>query len=140
VEPVVIEPDDRGRFTLSANDAELHGEQIRVQTREMRPNIGFWDRADEWPWWKIRVVTAGAWRVSLEVATAHEGAGLSIEIADQTLSAAVPATGGWDSYRSVPAGVARLSTTGEHTVVVRPASLPPWKAVSLRAVRLTPVD
>jgi len=53
-------PDAKGVVTLLPNDAELHGEQIKVEAQGGQPNIGFWDKPEEWVSWKVKVDKPGA--------------------------------------------------------------------------------
>jgi alpha-L-fucosidase len=38
---VILTPDSKGNLTLQADDAELHGDQIKVETQGGKPNLGF---------------------------------------------------------------------------------------------------
>jgi alpha-L-fucosidase len=50
--PLVTFPDTQGRLTLSADEAQLHGDQVNVESRDGQPNIGFWDKPEEWVSWR----------------------------------------------------------------------------------------
>ncbi len=133
-----MQPDPKGVFVLDADDAELHGERIKVETRGMRANIGFWDESGEWISWKFQCDKAGAYQVSLDVSTVHAGVELAVEIGGQTLTAKVPRTGDWEKFQSVGAGRVQVKQPGIQSVKVRPKDTAAWKAVNLRNVRLTP--
>jgi hypothetical protein len=47
----VIHPESKGDVLLSATNAELHGNQIQLETQGGLPDIGYWDKADEWVSW-----------------------------------------------------------------------------------------
>src|SRR5208283_4543288 len=49
----LIQPDASGTITLAADDDELHGAQVKVEEKDGKSNIGFWDRADESASWKV---------------------------------------------------------------------------------------
>ena len=139
-EAVVVQPDAKGVLNLDANDAELHGGQIKVETHDMRPNIGFWDKADEWVSWKMQVEKLGTYKVSLDVATLHAGIEVVVELAGQTLSARVPQTGRWDKFQGCGAGRVEIKQPGVQEVKIHPRDAANWKAINLRMVRLTPVQ
>ncbi|MCX7819846.1 MAG: alpha-L-fucosidase [Kiritimatiellae bacterium] len=139
VEPTIVAPDRNGAFRLDPDDADLHGERLRVESYGSHANIGYWDRADEFAVWRIRVPTAGVWRVVVEAATVHEGSGWAIEAAGQTLRANIPPTRAWDVFRTFEAGRLRVETAGVYEVRVRPLDAATWRAINLRSVRLTPV-
>ena len=133
----ITPPDGRGSFNLLAEAAVLHGDQIKEESQGDQPNIGFWDKADEWVSWKIRVATPGRFAVSASFATPHEGGEVSLGVGGQTISAKVPQTGGWGEFRTTEFGQVNLQQAGEQVVSVRARSADTWKAVNLRAVTLT---
>ena len=45
----LIQPDASGTLALTADDAELHGEQIKVEEKGGQSNIGFWDKPKNRP-------------------------------------------------------------------------------------------
>ncbi len=136
VEPVIVEPDSKGSFRLDPDDAELRGEQLRVESYGSRPNIGFWNRPSEFALWRIRVPTAGVWRVILDVATVHAGSGFAVEADGQTLAVPVEATGAWDAFQPREAGRIRIESAGVHEVRLRPLDPATWRAVNVRSVRM----
>ncbi|MCX7007077.1 MAG: alpha-L-fucosidase, partial [Kiritimatiellaeota bacterium] len=73
-EAVVVQADSKGNYKLDANDAELHGEQIKVETKGVHTNIGFWDKPTEWASWKVQFDRPGKFKVNLSIATTHDGA------------------------------------------------------------------
>ena len=46
-------------------------------------NIGYWDRADAWVSWKIKVTTPGAFHVTADIAAITAGSEIVFELADQ---------------------------------------------------------
>jgi len=139
-EPVIVQADSKGLFKLDAYDAELHGDKIKVEMRGVHANIGFWDNANEWASWKVQFDKPGTYRVNLDVATVHAGIEATVEIAGQTLTAKIPQTGDWDKSQGCGAGKVEIKQPGVQTLAVRPADAKKWKAINLRAVRLSPVE
>jgi len=63
-----------------------------------------------------------------------------VEIAGQTFIAKIPQTGDWDKSQGCFGGKIEIKQAGVQTLKVRPADAKKWKAVNLRAVRLSPVE
>jgi alpha-L-fucosidase len=94
VEPIA--PDRQGRLILTADAAELHGEQIGQEQRGGQANIAFWDRGSEWVSWKVRFASAGKYQLSINSATPNRNAAFVVEIAEQRLEGTAPQSGAWE--------------------------------------------
>ena len=140
-EPVIVRADAKGGLKLDANDAELHGEKLKVEIRGVHPaNIGHWDKASEWTSWKVQFDKAGTYKVELDVASLGAGIEATVEVAGQTLIATIPQTGDWDKAQICAAGFVEIKQPGEQTLSVRPADASNWNAINLRSVQLTPAE
>ena len=137
---IIIQADAKGAFRLDANDAELHGDQIKVESKGVLNNIGFWDKSTDWASWSVQVDKPGAYQVSLELATPHSGGVYVVEIGDQTLAAKVRPTGDWDKFQGSTAGRIELKAPGTRVVKVRAKDAASWKAINVRAVKLTRIE
>jgi alpha-L-fucosidase len=137
---IAVEPvraDAKGVFTLSPDDAELHGNQIKTEAQGGKPNIGFWDKADEWASWKAQVEKPGTYRVTADIAGLVESA-FVVEAAGQSLAGASAATGAWDKFQAVTVGTLDLKQAGVVEIKIRPKDAASWKAINLRGLKLTP--
>ncbi len=135
----VVQADATGKLTLNAGDAELQG-AVQVETKGGGENIGFWDSASDWVSWSVKFDKAGAYAVSLNLATVHEGATAVVEVGGQTLTVKLPKTDDWAKFQSAPAGTLTVAKPGMQTVKVRAADAATWKALNLRAVQLVPAN
>ncbi len=135
----VIRADAAGALTLKAGDAGLEG-GLQVEAKEGVENIGFWDSADDSAAWNVRFDKAGAYKVSLNSATPHDGATAVVEAGGQTLTVKVPNTGDWMRFQDVPAGTLTIGQPGVVPVKVRSADAATWKAINLRTVKLAPAE
>ena len=135
----VVQADATGKLTLNAGDAELQG-AVQVETKGGGENIGFWDSASDWVSWSVKFDKAGAYAVSLNLATVHEGATAVVEVGGQTLTVKLPKTDDWAKFQSAPAGTLTVAKPGVQTVKVRAADAATWKALNLRAVQLVPAN
>jgi alpha-L-fucosidase len=134
-----IRPDAQGVLTLGAADAELHGDGIKQEEKGGKPNIGFWDRGDEWVSWKAQFPQAGAYQASALCATVHAESEVVLEVAGQRLVGKVTQTGGWDAFRPLDLGRIEVKEAGDQAVSVRPRDAAAWKAINLASVTLKPV-
>ena len=79
----------------------------------------------------------GEYRVEIELACADGAAGSRVQFdaCGQSLDFIVPATGGWQSYRTVGLGRVKVPV-GSHSVVLRALSKPGEAVVNVRQVRM----
>ena len=134
----VLKPDAEGRLTLSADDAVLHGDQIKLEEKGGKSDIGFWDHRDESVSWAAQGVKAGTYKVSVVVATISSAANFVVEIGDQPLSALVQSTGGWDQFATTDLGTVELKQAGRLEVKVHAKEGAEWHAINLNSVALVP--
>ena len=134
-----IKPDAKGVLTLGADDADLHGDQINHETQGGLPNIGFWDKGDEWVSWTAQIDKPGDFKVSANLATIHESISFTVEAGDQSVAGTASRTGGWDKFQRVEVGQVRLTKSGPLTVKLRPTDPKHWSAINANDIKLTPV-
>ncbi|WP_165231727.1 alpha-L-fucosidase [Aquisphaera insulae] len=135
---IVIAPDAAGKIALDADRAELHGDQIKVEEKMGKANIGFWDRPEDHASWKVKFPAAGKYRVAVTAATIAPDARVLLDVAGSTLSIAPENTGGWDVFHDSSAGTIDVPRAGELEVALRPAGRTNWRPINVRAVTLTP--
>lgn len=133
-EAVIVQPDGKGNIKLDANDAELHGEQIKVEQKGVHANIGFWDRNDEWASWKMRIPAPGRYNISINAATTADASAFTLAIGGRKLDGRVTKTGEWDAFRNFKLGLVEIDQTGVVEVTVRPEP-GAWHAINVRDVR-----
>ena len=83
---IIVSPDAQGSVTLNPDDAELHGDQIKIEAQGGQPNVGFWDKPEEWVSWQVKFDKPGKFQVSTSCATVHADAEFVVEAAGQSLS------------------------------------------------------
>ena len=136
--PAVVTPDSKRRFTFTADDATLHGTTLKLEEQGGKPCIGFWDNGGEWVSWNAQFTQPGKYKVSATLATVHSDANFVIEVGGESITAAAPATGGWDKFESHDLGEIEIKQPGPLEVKVRAQDAATWKAVNLNSVRLVP--
>jgi hypothetical protein len=144
----LVLPAADGTIALTPHDAALEGPSIRVEQvgviGDVSHNIGYWLDPAATASWPIGVGFGqeGEFRVEVELACADAAAGsrvrLDIEGGAGLAEFTVPATGGWQSYRTVDAGRVTMPA-GSHKAVLRALSKPGEAVVNIRSVRLVPV-
>ena len=121
---------------LSAADADLHG-QLQIETKDDKPNIGFWTDGDDWIEWSFRIQQPGRFKVEADVATTSES-GLVVQCGEQTLTPKIQNTGNCAKFEAVELGEIRIEQAGEGSLVVR-AHKDAWSPVNIRSITLQPV-
>jgi alpha-L-fucosidase len=134
----VIQPDKRDVLTLDPDSADLHG-NLKVEQRQGRPNIGFWDDSHDWASWKVAFAHSGTYRVTARCAAAVGDSELAVEVAGRTLTARAGRTSDWGKYAAVDFGTIEIAKPGPEDIKVRPANADNWRAVNLREVKIAPV-
>ncbi len=134
---ITVSPDAQGDFQLVPDDADLHGDQVKTETQGGQPNIGFWDKADEWVSWNVRVDKPGKYLLSVSCATPHADAEIVAEVAGRAIAGKPARTGGWADFRVAELGQVEFTEPGVQVVSIRPLDAASWKAINLRWVRLS---
>ena len=146
--PFLVFPSDGGAIALTPHDATLEGPSIRVEQigviGDVTHNIGYWLDPSATASWPVGIGSGqgGEYRVEIELACADAAAGSRVQFAvapSAPLEFTVPATGGWQSYRTVEIGRVALAV-GSHSAALRALSKPGEAVVNVRSVRLLPVS
>ncbi len=135
--PVVVLADDKGAFNLRADDAELHGSQIKVEMKGVHANIGFWDKADEWASWRLKITQPGTYKIGGQIATVRDDAECVVEFAGRTLSARPARTGDWAEFKGVGFGTVEVKEPGELVLNLKARDAASWKSINVRSLRVT---
>ena len=135
----LILPDVKGSLTFGADEAELHGQRIKVETKSGKSNIGFWDNANEWASWRARISNPGKYKITTTLAVAKSKAEFLVEVGGEKISATVPTTSGWDQYATTEIGTVTIKQGGDFTLKVLAKDAASWKPINLSSIRLDPV-
>ncbi len=134
----VITPDAKGRLTFSADDAILHGDQLKLEEQGGLPDIGFWENGNEWVSWNAQIAKPGAYKVRATTATIFSNAEFVVDAGGTTLAGSAPATGSWDKFQTIDLGQIRIQQPGDLVLKVRAKDAADWHAINLNSVSLTP--
>jgi alpha-L-fucosidase len=143
--PFLVFPDTRGMLSLTPHDATLDGPSIRIERvgviGEVTHNIGYWLDPAATASWPVGIGAAqgGTYRVEIDLACTDAAAGsrmrLEIEGGAGSPEFTVPATGGWQSYRTIEVGRVELPL-GSHRAILRVLSKPGEAVANVRSIRL----
>ncbi len=136
----IVEPvraDAQGNLLLSADKAEMHGDQVNTESRDNLTNIGFWDNGSEWVSWNAQFDSPGVYKLSATCATPHAETEFALEIAGQLLLGKVLQTGDWGAFKVFDLGQVEIKQPGKQTISIRPSNGNNWKPINLRCVKFT---
>ena len=132
-----LAPDAKGNLRLSADDAQLHGDQIKTEDHGGQPNIGYWDHGSDWVSWKVQFPQPGVFKVTASCACVSGESEFVVELAGQQISGKAGQTAGWDQFKELSLGQVEITQPSEQVVKVRPKDPQNWRAMNLRFVKLT---
>ena len=135
VATTTVTQDVSGNLNLSASTAIIHGSGVNTENDGAQPNLGFWDKPEDWVSWDTVVASGGKFEATAFVATESFPTTFNFKIAGQTLVGNVPLTNGWQSYQEISLGTVILKK-GKLEATLKPASATTWKPMNLRGVRL----
>lgn len=147
--PFMVFPSADGVLTLTPHDATLEGPSLRVEAvgaiEDVKYNLGYWLDPVATATWPIGIDPGaglgegqdGEYLVEAELgcADASAGAKMKLETPGGPLEFSVPATGGWQQYRTIELGRVKLPP-GEHKLVLRALTKPGEAVVNVRAIWL----
>jgi putative heme-binding domain-containing protein len=138
-EPKLVRPEAlRGELWLLAKDCEIYGKTLIFEPQY--GNLGYWQSDDDHAAWSFEIVRPGKYAVSLDYACEDGAAGqtVALDVGGERVTAKVPGTGNWDSYRQLELGRVDLAA-GVQPLVVRPDGRLGGPLIDLKSVRLRPV-
>ena len=142
VEPFVIQPDDKGRFTLGVESSEI---ETRFEQRAKKENalghvyLTNWTRPDDIPTWNFTVPKAGRYKVEISYGATRAGndKAFLVSIGDKSVSGKTIETGNDWVFQSHQLGTLNLQA-GAQTLQVKSATTQGLGGVTLERVKLVP--
>jgi len=139
IAPAIV-ADKNGDITLAPDAADLHGSQLQVEEKDGQPNIGFWDKAEEYATWKVKFPGPGKYAIVADFATVNDGAQYVVKVAGAQLSGTVVNTGDWATFKENEVGQIELHEGGEQIITLQPMDASHWKAINLRWVKFRKIS
>ncbi|MCA9085902.1 MAG: c-type cytochrome, partial [Planctomycetaceae bacterium] len=136
-QPATVTSDDGGMLRLTAAVAEIRGNDITFE--QSFGNVGYWHHQADQVRWQVDVATSGTFDVYLNASCADDSAGNRFRLSGlgNSMEGVMSGTGGWDRYRPVRLGTAKLSA-GRHVVILQPSAPVKGALLDLKEVRLVP--
>jgi alpha-L-fucosidase len=126
--------------TLTAEQAVLEGEQIKLEEKGGEQNIGFWDRPTEKIHWLANIKRQGSYTVRGEFSAAEGSTKLLLQsLSGSSTAAEIPASDGWEKPVMVNMGWLNFDKPGVYHLVLAPAEAQKWKAVNVFKIQLAPL-
>lgn len=121
-------------IVLKAEDAVLNGQQIRMEKRANRMNIGWWDKPDEDVHWLLKIVDVGDYHFRGEFASL-ESSQLVMQVDGKQVVFPVAATGNWDKPSVVEIGTIHFDKPGVYHVRLSPKQNDAYHSVNLWSIQ-----
>ncbi|MEQ1861062.1 MAG: c-type cytochrome [Chthoniobacteraceae bacterium] len=137
-EAPAINPTPNGELRLPASAASVYAQKLAY-----RPSLDVlapWRLADDVAGWRVEVARGGAYKVFVLLAADDASAGdqFALETDGSSTTGTVLSSGGYESFREVPAGQLTLKP-GVNRLLLRPHGPLRQELADVRAVRLAPV-
>lgn len=137
IERAGLAQDHDGSVLLPAEEARLHGSEIKYEAGEQRDCLGFWTNPADWADWSFQVTRPGKFDVTAEVAALDKGS-LEVSVGDSKTQGGAAATGDYGKFKVAKLGTLEIAAPGKVTLAVRPVT-DGWHPLNLKAIRLKPV-
>ena len=137
VPPLAADAD--GSFTLGAAQAGISGEDLFVEKKGEKENLGHWINAKDAAHWNLKATTPGRYKVSAIYSSPGGGNTFSVSIGETKLTAKTQATGGFEKFQEFALGEVEMKQLGLVEVIVRPEGALRGALMNLQAIRLVPV-
>jgi putative heme-binding domain-containing protein len=134
-QPEKVRPENDGSLRLKASSSEIFGRTLVFE--KPYDNLGYWSSPDDRAVWTVEVPREGHYVVWLDWACADQAAGNTLELASgaERMTAKVPSTGSWDTYRFARHGEIRLAA-GTQQIVMRAAGPIRGALIDLKEIKL----
>lgn len=133
-----LKPAANGELILPARQAAVFAQ--RLAYRPALDVLAPWTVAEDIAEWRVEVPRGGAYEVSVTLAADEASAGdqFMLETDGSSATGTVPSTGGYSTFREVPAGTIQLKP-GVNRLLLRPRGPLKQELADVRGVRLAPV-
>ena len=137
---VGIKADAGGKIALTAEAGEVEGGHLKTEDHGGIANLGFWDSAEDSVSWPVEFKRAGTYAATATISCMNGPTSVTLELAGESTSAQVVATGGWNDYRELTLGKIEVKKAGVAEIKLRPTDPDHWHPVNLRKIVLAPAE
>ncbi|MEX2112533.1 MAG: sulfatase/phosphatase domain-containing protein [Pirellulales bacterium] len=130
--------DKQGNVLLPGKTAVIHGVMLRYEPLPHKNTLGFWTRADDWASWDFQIDRPGKFEIEILQGCGPGSGGSQVDfsVGEQTVTAAVEETRGFQDFVARRIGPIELDRPGRYTLTVKPRNKPGAAVMDLRQVRL----
>lgn len=130
-----------GVVSMHSSTADVNGIMLRYEPLPNKDTLGFWVRAEDWASFEFTLTKPGKYHLIPHVGCGTNGGSLvNFEVAGQTLSLTVPATGGFQNFQPQDLGVVTFDKPGRYTLTIKPQKKEGVAVMDVRLVVLKPVE
>lgn len=144
VATVPVKANQSGILELNANDADLHGNTIKMEYKsdDFIPTIGQWSNENDTVAWPIETGKAGDFTITMTYSCPEASAGSEIRIiaGDQELLYSIESTPSWDAYTVFEAGKIRFPKAGKYEIWIKPVKIAKDSVMNLRKVEIKSIE
>ncbi len=131
---------DDGTVTMPASTADVFGTMLRYEPLPHKDTLGYWVNQDDWAQFELTLKRPGRYHVIPSVGCGTQGGSLvNFELAGQTLSLTVPATGHFQNFVPQDLGVVTIEHPGRYTLTVKPQKKAGVAVMDVRQIELKPM-
>ena len=126
---------------MHSSTADVNGIMLRYEPLPNKDTLGFWVRQEDWASFEFTLKVPGKYHLIPHVGCGTAGGSLvNFEVAGQTLSLKVPATGGFQMFVPQDLGVVTFDKPGRYTLAIKPQKKEGVAVMDIRRVILKPAD
>lgn len=148
LQPVVLRANDAAILILNADDAQIDGKHLVMESFGPEPSIGFWNDTEDTFSFPVAFDKAGpqAGVLRWSCPAAAAGSRIEVQLIDKdkrvvsTLPWTVTATDGWNNFKTQPLGVLAVPATGTYTVRFIALDKPGEGVLNFASLRFQPAE
>jgi alpha-L-fucosidase len=140
---IMIEPSEWGNFALTANNAELDGDEIKVQDSGENANVGFWTNPKDAITWKFHVkdpqTLAYVCKLTFSCPSGVEGSTFTLLLdgKETGVKGVVTATKSWNDFETMELKGNFAMSAGKHMLRIRVDNMPHFAVMNVRSLSVT---
>jgi alpha-L-fucosidase len=141
VDPPIVTQGSDAPFELDYAEAVTAGKAVKRFNRDGKFHISKWTGPKDSATWRLLISQTGDYQVTIRYAAQAAWANRKyvVSVGNQSITAAVEATGDGYQYKTFDVGHVKIPKTGEYTVRVRPAADSDHYLMYFQALELEPV-
>lgn len=138
--PQIVNSNKTGAVTLAAHNAVTHGKLLRYEPQPHKNTVGYWANEADWCEWHFYLDQPGNFDVHIlqGCGKGQGGSTVAVSVGEQNVKFTVEDTGHFQNFKDRKIGTMSFSTSGLHTLKIKPISKAKNAVMDVRQVRLVP--